>query len=211
MKNNNLFDRYYDLLIEWNNKFNLTSVTEREEVNVLHFRDSLTARDYIEKGATVLDVGSGAGFPGIPLKIEREDLVVTLLDSVNKKVTFMCEVIKALGLENIKAVHSRIEEYKERNFDAVVSRAVAPLNTLVEYCLPFVKRGGVMIAYKGRRNEEEELEAKAAIELLGGKIREAVRPELMGYERTLYIIEKIGDSPSGYPRSGNKPRLKPIR
>lgn len=205
------YNLFYELLKEWNEKFNLTTIIEREKVNLLHFEDSISAKDFIKKGAKLLDVGSGAGFPGIPLKIERDDLDVTLIDSVNKKVVFMNEVIKKLELSGIRAIHSRIEDYKTRDFDVVTSRAVAALNILAEYCLPFVKKGGKMIAYKGQYSEQEENEAKAAIKLLGGKIEEVKKTTVGEYQRTIYIIEKVGVSPVGYPRSGNKARLKPIR
>ncbi len=211
MENTDKYNLYYEKLTEWNKKFNLTTILERDKVDLLHFKDSLAAEKFIKKDARLLDVGSGAGFPGIPLKIERDDLDVTLIDSVGKKVTFMNEVIKAMNLSRIRAIHTRIEDYKEKNFDVVVSRAVAPLNTLAEYCLPFVKKGGVMIAYKGQRKEEEEREAEKAIEILGGKVSEIEQIKLSEYERTLYIIEKIKETPSGYPRGGNKARLKPIK
>ncbi len=205
------FDLYYDLLVEWNKKFNLTAVTEREKVEVLHFKDSVLCEDIIPNGANILDVGSGAGFPGIPLKIVRDDLKVTLLDSVNKKVSFLNEVISKLGLSEINAIHTRIEDYKERNFDVVTSRAVAPLNVLTEYCLPFVKKGGIMIAYKSADIQEELREARKAIELLGGEKPIIVTRELSEeIKRSFVIIKKIKESPVGYPRGGNKPRLKPI-
>ncbi len=205
------FNLYYDLLVEWNEKFNLTAVTEREKVNLLHFKDSVLCEDVIPKGADLLDVGSGAGFPGIPLKIVRDDLKVTLLDSVNKKINFLNEVISRLGLEDTKAIHTRIEDYKEKKFDVVTSRAVAPLNVLTEYCLPFVKKGGMMIAYKSADIENELDEARKAIEILGGEKPIIVTRELSEeIKRNFVIIKKIKESPVGYPRGGNKPRLKPI-
>lgn len=204
------YNLYYDLLIEWNNKFNLTTITERGQVDLLHFADSLSAQQLIPEKSKLLDVGSGAGFPGIPLKIERDDIDVTLIDSVGKKITFLSEVISRLGLSKIKAIHSRIEDHKEFDYDIVVSRAVAPLNTLVEYCLPFVKKGGLMIAYKGARNKEEEENALGAITMLGGMLKEVKKIELGKYDRNLYLIEKVNQTPSGYPRGGNKPRLKPL-
>lgn len=208
---NNLYEKYYELLYEWNKKFNLTSVIEKDKVFLLHFKDSILIEKEIPKGASLLDVGSGAGFPGIPLKIERPDLSVTLIDSVNKKVTFMNEVIKELGLKDIEALHKRIEDLKGCSFDVAVSRAVARLNVLTEYCLPFVKQGGIMIAYKSENSEEEAEEAQKAIEFLGGKIKKVVKKELSEeITRTFIIIEKIKQSPVGYPRGGNKPRIKPI-
>lgn len=205
------FDLYYDLLIEWNKKFNLTAVTERDKVELLHFKDSLLGEDLFEEGAKVLDVGSGAGFPAIPLKIVRNDLAFTLIDSVNKKTEFLKEVISRLELSDIRAIHTRIEDLKERDFDVVCARAVAPLNVLAEYCLPFVKTGGKMIAYKSRDIDEEIDQARKAIEFLGGSEPITVEREL-GEEikRKFVIIKKIKESPQGYPRGGNKPRSKPI-
>lgn len=206
------FNQYYDLLIEWNNKFNLTAVTERDQVELLHFKDSILPIDLIPEKSSILDVGSGAGFPAIPLKIVREDLSVTMIDSVNKKVTFLNEVIKTLGLKNIEAQHKRIEDIeKSKKYDVVTSRAVAPLNVLCEYCLPFVKKGGFMLAYKAVGVEEELKEAKKAIEILGGGEEKIIIRELSTeIKRTFVIIKKIKDTPSSYPRGGNKPRLKPI-
>lgn len=206
------FDVYYNLLVEWNNKFNLTSITERDKVDLLHFKDSIIIKDFIGKGSKLLDVGSGAGFPGVPLKIVREDLNVTLLDSVNKKVTFLNELISKLELTGIEAIHKRIEDLdKTQKFDVVTSRAVAPLNVLCEYCLPFVKQDGIMIAYKSADIDKELDEAKNAIGLLGGKVDQikeiALNDEIT---RKFIIIKKIKESPSSYPRGGNKPRLKPI-
>lgn len=206
------FSQYYDLLIEWNNKFNLTAVTERDQVELLHFKDSILPIDLIPEKSSVLDVGSGAGFPAIPLKIVREDISVTMIDSVNKKVTFLNEVIKTLGLKNIEAQHKRIEDIeKSKKYDVVTSRAVAPLNVLCEYCLPFVKKGGFMLAYKAVGVEEELKEAKKAIEILGGGEEKIIIRELSPeIKRAFVIIKKIKDTPSSYPRGGNKPRLKPI-
>lgn len=211
MTENEKFDLYYDLLLEWNEKFNLTAVTEREQVDILHFKDSVLCEDLIKENAEVLDVGSGAGFPGIPLKIIRNDIKVTLIDSVNKKVTFLNEVINKLGLSEIKAIHTRIEDLKGKKFDVVTSRAVAPLNVLAEYCLPFVKKGGIMIAYKASEIEKELNEAKRAIEILGGEEPKVITRKLNEeINRKFVIIKKINETPNGYPRGGNKPRTKPI-
>lgn len=206
------FDLYYDLLVSWNEKFNLTSVTDREKVELLHFKDSILASDIIPNNSAVLDIGSGAGFPAIPLKIVRNDIDVTMVDSVNKKVTFLNEVISSLKLSGIKAIHKRIEDLnKEEKYDVVTSRAVAPLNVLVEYCLPFVKIGGFMLAYKSTQISEELDNAKKAIDILGGKLEEIKQIELNEeIIRNFVIIKKIKESPKGYPRGGNKPRLKPI-
>lgn len=212
MNTNEKFDLYYKLLIEWNQKFNLTSVTEREKVDLIHFKDSILPADFIPLNAELLDVGSGAGFPAIPLNIVREDLNVTMVDSVNKKVIFLQEVIKELGLSNAQAVHKRIEELiKEKKYDVVTSRAVAPLNVLCEYCLPFVKKDGIMIAYKSVDIKEELDSAKNAIKILGGEIKLIEERQLSEeIKRIFVIIKKVKESPNNYPRSGNKPRLKPI-
>ncbi len=210
MTNDQKFEKYYELLTEWNEKINLTTITERERVYLLHFNDSILYEDLIEKDATVIDIGSGAGFPGIPLKIVRDDLDVTLLDSVNKKVTFMNEVIRELDLKGIKAVHKRAEEVREK-FDVVVSRAIAPLNTVVEYSLPLTKIGGKTIAYKSTDKERELEEAEKAIKLLGGEIETVDKRRLSDdIIRWGVVIKKIKETPSGYPRGGNKPRVKPI-
>jgi len=206
-----IYEKYYDFLTEWNNKINLTSITQKEEVYSKHFLDSILIADEFSKNAKVLDIGSGAGFPAVPLKIEREDLDITMLDSVGKKVDFLNLLVNHLQLSNIKAVKSRIEEYKVFNYDYVTSRAVAALNILVEYCLPFLRVGGIMIAYKSQKAEEEIIEAKKAINLLGGKIIKVVEKKLDDQtDRKFIFIQKIKESPKGYPRSGNKPRLKPI-
>ena len=209
---NEKFEKYYNLLIEWNEKFNLTSITEKDKVELLHFKDSILPADLIPQNAKVLDIGSGAGFPAIPLKIVRDDISITMVDSVNKKVTFLTEVIQSLGLKNITAVHKRIEELsKQEKFDVVTSRAVAPLNVLCEYCLPFVKKNGFMLAYKSSNISEEIDGAKNAIKILGGGEAEIKEIELNEeITRTFVIIKKIKDTPSSYPRGGNKPRLKPI-
>ena len=179
---------------------------------LLHFKDSILPQELICRDAKLLDIGSGAGFPAIPLKIVRNDLDVTMVDSVNKKVTFLQEVIQKLGLEGIKAIHKRIEELDKQNkFDVVTSRAVAPLNVLVEYCLPFVKRNGIMIAYKSLDIDEELKQAANAIEILGGSKPEIKQIELNEeIKRNFVIIKKVKETPLGYPRGGNKPRLKPI-
>lgn len=207
------FDRYAGMLTERNEKVNLTAITDPEEIRVKHFADSLAAVDLIAENAKMLDIGSGAGFPGIPLKIVRDDLVVTLLDSVNKKVAFLGDVIVDLGLKNITAVHARIEDFPHKaEFDVVVSRAVAELTTLAEYALPFVKVGGTFVAYKSEKAEAEAAAAENAINLLGGRIRE-IREVFVapGITRRLVIVDKIAPTPPKYPRGKNLPRLKPLQ
>lgn len=206
------FDRYAEMLTERNEKVNLTAITDPDEIRVKHFTDSLAAIDLIKTGATVLDIGSGAGFPGIPLKIARDDISVTLLDSVNKKVAFMNDVIADLGLKNIEAVHARIEDFPHKGeFDVAVSRAVAELTTLAEYALPFVKVGGTFVAYKSEKAEAEAAAAGNAVALLGGRLREIREANVApGLTRKLIVIDKIDPTPLKYPRGKNLPRLKPL-
>lgn len=206
------FDRYAEMLTERNEKVNLTAITDPDEIRVKHFTDSLAAIDLIKTGATVLDIGSGAGFPGIPLKIARDDISVTLLDSVNKKVAFMNDVIADLGLKNIEAVHARIEDFPHKGeFDVAVSRAVAELTTLAEYALPFVKVGGTFVAYKSEKAEAEAAAAGNAVALLGGRLREIREVNVApGLTRRLIVVDKIAPTPSKYPRGKNLPRLKPL-
>lgn len=206
------FNRYAEMLRERNEKINLTAITEPEEVKVKHFLDSCSAAELLPGGASVLDIGSGAGFPGLPLKIVRPDLTVTLLDSVNKKVAFVSDVVAELKLSGVTAVHARIEDFPHKGeYDAVVSRAVAELSTLAEYALPFVKIGGAFIAYKSEKAESEAEAAASTITLLGGRIRE-IREAFVatGLTRKLIIIDKIAPTPPKYPRGKNLPRLKPL-
>lgn len=206
------FDCYAEMLTERNEKVNLTAITDPDEIRVKHFTDSLAAIELIKTGATVLDIGSGAGFPGIPLKIARDDISVTLLDSVNKKVAFMNDVIADLGLKNIEAVHARIEDFPHKGeFDVAVSRAVAELTTLAEYALPFVKVGGTFVAYKSEKAEAEAAAAGNAVALLGGRLREIREVNVApGLTRKLIVIDKIDPTPLKYPRGKNLPRLKPL-
>ncbi len=207
------FRTYCDLLLEWNAKFNLTAITDVEEIYVKHFRDSLLGESLVPENASVLDVGAGAGFPSLPIKIVRPDVKLTLLDSVSKKVTFLQAVIDSLKLENAAAVHARIEDLaKKASFDVVTSRAVAALPTLAEYCLPFVREGGVFIAYKSGDCDEELSRAENAIAILGGAKPELVRVQLDGQtERSIIVIKKIKATPAKYPRGKNLPRKTPLR
>ena len=206
-----LFEKYVDLLIRWNEKFNLTAITEPSEINVKHFADSIAAVDYCN--GSLLDIGAGAGFPSVPLKIIKTSLNVTMADSLNKRVNFLNEVIKELKLERTAAVHIRAEEIKEREkYDTVVARAVAPLSTLAEYMLPFVKVGGKAIAYKSSDVENELKQAEKAIEVLGGEKAQIIKMKLTDeIERSIVIITKKKNTPSKYPRAGNKPRTNPIK
>ena len=211
------FYRYMELLLEWNEKINLTAITNPEDIILKHFIDSLTIEEYINKGESLVDVGTGAGFPGIPIKIYRDDINVTLVDSLNKRINFLNDVIENTNLENIKTVHGRAEdfgqnkEYRER-YDIAVARAVANLSTLTELCLPFVKVGGSFIAMKGNSTEEFE-EAKKAIEILGGKIEKIDKFNLPGtdIERNIVVIKKIDKTPNQYPRKAGTPASKPIK
>lgn len=211
-KYNESFEKYFSLLSEWNEKINLTAITEREEVWTKHFYDSLVGEKYIPNNARVLDIGSGAGFPGIPIKIVRPDTEVTLLDSVGKKVNFLSLVINEIGLDKIKAVHSRIEDLKEKeSYDIVTARAVARLNVLLEYALPFVKVGGAFLAYKSVLSAEEIEEAKLALDILGGEVEAADEEKIGDNLRTVIVIRKVKKTPEKYPRGKNLPRLKPIK
>ena len=209
------FYKYYSLLVEWNNKFNLTTITSLQDVIYKHFLDSVMSVDLIQKNARVLDIGAGAGFPSLPLKILRPDIKLSMLDSVNKKVTFLQEVSKQLNLSNVDAIHSRAEDlaskqnYREQ-FDVVVSRAVSRLNTLSEYCLPFLKIGGKMIAYKSLETQAEIAEAEPAIKILGGEKSKIIDVSFEDVNRTLVLISKKTKTPPKYPRGGNKPRLQPL-
>lgn len=209
------FYKYMELLLEWNEKMNLTAITDPEEVILKHFIDSLTIIPYLKEADTVLDIGTGAGFPGIPLKILEENKKFTLLDSLNKRIIFLQTVITELELKNIQAIHDRAEEFvsKEREaYDIVTSRAVARLNVLLEYMLPFVKVGGRCICMKSFEIEEELKEAKKAIEILGGeieKIDEITLPNT-DIKRKIVVIKKVKNTLSKYPRKAGTPAKEPI-
>lgn len=213
------FIKYYELLIEWNKVMNLTGITEFEDVISKHFLDSLclVRTADLSENLSVLDLGTGAGFPGIPLKIAFPDLHIVLMDSLNKRIRFLNEVISVLGLENITAVHGRAEEmarkkeYRE-TFDLCVSRAVANLSSLSEYCLPFVKTGGKFISYKSGTADEEINNAGKAFHVLGGKLSAVVKYELPGSDigRSLVVIDKIRKTPKTYPRKAGTPARDPL-
>lgn len=212
MYKNEMYDTYLSYLLEVNSHTNLTTITDPKEVEIKHFKDSLTVLDYISENAKVLDIGSGAGFPGIPLRIEK-NFDLTLVDSVNKKVVFMNEVIEKLSLENTRAIHTRAEDYAKDNresFDIVVSRAVANMATLSELCLPFVKVGGIFIAMKGPRVDEELKDAENAIDILGGKVIKIDRFTLEDNERANVIVKKIHPTKKKYPRGKNLPKKQPL-
>ena len=209
------FYKYMKLLLEWNEKMNLTAITDPEEIILKHFVDSLTIMPYLSNANTILDVGTGAGFPGLPLKILEDNKEFTLLDSLNKRITFLQNVISELELKNIQAIHGRAEEYisqKRESYDIVTSRAVAKLNVLIEYMLPFVKVGGRCICMKSFEIEGELKEAKKAIEILGGKIEKVDEITLptTDIKRKIVIIKKIKNTPNKYPRKAGTPAKEPI-
>lgn len=211
------FYNYMNLLIEWNKKINLTAIIEPDEIILKHFVDSLTISKYISDGTKVVDVGTGAGFPGIPLKIYRQDLEITLLDSLQKRINFLDEVIRELNLEKIETVHSRVEDfgkdkkYREK-FDISTSRAVANLATLSEYLLPLVKIGGKVISMKGSLIEEELENSKNAIKILGGEIERVDEFDLPNSDisRNIILIDKVKETPNKYPRKAGEPSKKPL-
>lgn len=211
------FEEYYNLIVSYNKDINLTAITEQTDVIFKHFLDSVLCVNDLSADATLIDVGAGAGFPGIPLKIVRPDLNIVLLDGLNKRVVFLNEVIKKLQLQNITAVHGRCEdfarkpEYREQ-FDYCVARAVAKLNTLAEYCLPFVKVYGYMIAYKSRNAQSEITEAKNALDVLGGKLTDIKITDILeiNAERDMLFIQKKFKTPNSYPRFQNKPKTNPL-
>lgn len=210
---------YYDLLCEWNKVMNLTAITEFDMVVEKHFLDSVALAAYIKLDGRqkLIDIGTGAGFPGIPLKIMFPDMEVMLLDSLNKRVRFLQDVIAKLGLEKIQAVHGRAEElahqisYRE-NYDLCVSRAVANLSSLCEYCLPFVKVGGVFAAYKSAGIEEEITSAKKAMQILGGKFRRVEEFQLADteYQRSFVFVDKKKPTSKKFPRKAGVPGKNPI-
>lgn len=208
-------NKYYNMVIEQNKTMNLTRILSEEEFATKNILDSVLPIKIIPKNASVVDVGTGAGLPGIPLKILRPDIKLTLLDSLQKKVNFLKQVAIELDLKEVNCVHARVEDFAKTNresFDVCVSRAVARLNTLCEYCLPLVKIDGIMIAYKSLKAEEEAKEAQKAIDILGGKI-ENVQNVIIKEEnsiRTNIIISKIKNTPNIYPRGKNLPKTKPI-
>ena len=208
---------YMNLLIEWNKKINLTAIINPDDIIIKHFIDSITITKFIETNSKIIDVGTGAGFPGLPIKIIRRDTEITLMDSLNKRILFLEEIINNLNLEKISTVHSRAEdlgrdkEYRQK-FDNAISRAVAPLNYLLEYMMPFVKVGGSCICMKGANYQEELKEAEKAIFKLGGELKNIEKLELpqTDIERNIIIIKKIKDTPNQYPRKAGIPKKQPI-
>ncbi|MBO5057417.1 MAG: 16S rRNA (guanine(527)-N(7))-methyltransferase RsmG [Lachnospiraceae bacterium] len=218
----NQFIRYYEILVEWNSFMNLTAITDFDEVIKKHFVDSVSlvkaVPDIREKEYTLIDIGTGAGFPGIPLKIIFPHLKILLLDSLNKRISFLNEVIGKLELSEIDAVHGRAEDYAKKkefreSFDICVSRAVANLSTLSEYCIPFVKQNGFFVSYKSEKISEELDSANRAIKILGGSYERQVEFYLPDSDiyRNLLVIKKEKTTPSRYPRKAGLPSKEPIQ
>ncbi len=214
------YHKYLVLLQEWNEKVNLTAITEEKEVYLKHFYDSLTLAKYVEmkdKSLTLCDVGSGAGFPSIPLKILFPEIEITIVDSLKKRLNFLEILIKELGLTNVHLHHARAEDFGQQkkfrsSFDIVTARAVARLSVLSEFCLPITKEQGVFVAMKGSQGEEELKDAEKAIQTLGGRLDRVENfelPEDAG-ERTVVLINKVKKTPKKYPRQAGTPNKKPL-
>ncbi|CAM3234438.1 16S rRNA (guanine(527)-N(7))-methyltransferase RsmG [Vagococcus fessus] len=215
------FAMYFKLLVEWNNKMNLTAITEEKEVYLKHFYDSIMlamANDFSGENLSLCDVGSGAGFPSIPLKIVFPSLSITIVDSLNKRITFLKTLSDELGLDNVYLYHDRAETFGKNkdfreSFDYVTARAVARLNILTELCLPLVKKNGLFLAMKAAKSEEETEEAKKAISLLGGKLEseEDVTLPVTNDSRYIIAIRKKKETPNKYPRKPGMPNKQPLK
>ncbi|MDD6793973.1 MAG: 16S rRNA (guanine(527)-N(7))-methyltransferase RsmG [Clostridiaceae bacterium] len=214
------FIKYMKLVQEWNQKINLTAITEDEEFIKKHFIDCIKAfkSNELKSASSLIDVGTGAGFPGIPIAIMRPDLSVTLLDSLNKRINFLNIVVNALGLTNVKTIHSRAEDgarIKElrENFDIATSRAVANMTVLAEFCIPYIKVGGHFVALKGPAIEEELANSKNALGVLGGKLKDVIEVEIEGTDlkHNIVIVDKVKECPSSYPRKAGIVTKKPLK
>ena len=211
------FYKYMNLLIEWNNKMNLTAIIEPNDIILKHFIDCLVIDKYIKNDSTIIDVGTGAGFPGVPLSFVNEKSNFTLMDTLNKRIKFLDEVVHITNSKNIKNIHARAEElaknkdYREK-FDFATSRAVASLNVLLEYMLPFVKVNGYCICMKGSNVKDELDNAKNALNILGGIIEDVIEFDLPDTDigRSIVIIKKIKQTPNKYPRKAGTPSKKPL-
>ncbi len=215
----NDFTKYSLLLRQWNEVMNLTAITDEKEIVLKHFADSVSVLKYMDipENAAALDIGTGAGFPGLPVKIVRPDIKMTLVDSLNKRVNFLKAVCDELKLTDIECIHARAEELsrkadKRESFDYCLSRAVAPLNVLAEYCIPFIKVGGYLAALKGPNAFNEIEAAKKAIDVLGGQLIEVKEIEIpfTDLQHTLVVIKKVKTTPSVYPRKGSSISKKPL-
>lgn len=211
----NQFYNYMTLLQEWNEKINLTAIIEPNSIILKHFVDSMTILNYIEENDKIVDIGTGAGFPGIPIKIVKKNSKIILLDSLNKRINFLNDVIDKIKLKDIQSIHGRAEEfgksqkYREK-FDIAVSRAVAPMNVLLEYLLPTVKIGGKCICMKGPEIEKELEECKSALKVLGGEIEKIEKIDLENNKRNIILVKKINKTPNKYPRNAGIPSKAPI-
>lgn len=214
----NQFKEYYNLLIEWNNKINLTAITDYDDVMIKHYYDSLTVKDYIQDNDKIIDIGTGAGFPGIPLKILKNNIKLTLADSLNKRVIFLNEIVQKIKLKNVEIIHGRAEEigqdknYREK-YDVVISRAVANMSVLSEYLIPLTKLGGISIFMKGPNIKEEIENSKKAIQILGGEIVDIKNFKLYNtdIERNIIIIKKIKTTEKRFPRNSGVPSKSPLK
>ncbi len=211
------YRKYYDLVVEWNQKINLTAITEEDEFYTKHFFDSISLAFYKDYSniESICDVGSGAGFPSIPLKILYPNLKVTIVDSLNKRIKFLNLVKDELGLTDCNFVHARAEEFGQNkeyreSFEIVTARAVARLNVLAELCIPLVKKGGYFLSLKAQKAEEETKEAINAIKLLGGKLEQDLEFDIEGEERHILEIRKAKETPNKYPRKAGTPNKKPL-
>ena len=211
------FYKYMNLLLEWNEKMNLTAITDEDGIILKHFVDSLTVLEYLKDAKSIIDVGTGAGFPGIPISIMNSDKNIVLMDSLNKRINFLNDVVEKLNLDNVRTVHSRAEDLGQNNmyrqmYDVVISRAVANLTTLVEYMLPLTKIGGMCICMKGQEIVDEIKNSEYAIELLGGEIETIDEFCLPNSEmkRNIIIIRKIKNTDRKYPRKAGMPSKEPI-
>ncbi len=209
------FEKYYNSLISFNEKVNLTAITDKEDVFIKHFLDSILSIDEIKENSNVIDIGAGAGFPSLPIKIVRPDIKLTMLDSLNKRINFLNQICSELNITSTN-IHARAEDYVKvyrETYDVALARAVARLNSLLEYLLPYVKIGGIVLAYKGSNYLEELDEAKNAINTLGGRYVKTIKfnlPENKG-ERNIIVIEKIRSTPKSFPRAKNLAKLNPIK